>query len=166
MRNSPPKSCTTWAPKRSAHQVARGVAAGVSIVIMPMLKVMGGTLAAATEQARGTTKPPSHQARGQRVVLDLDLDTRVATSQARSRRYSIWRRFPARASPGRGAHLVILVTRPAPTVRPPSRIANRRPSSMAMGWISSTAISVLSPGMTISLPSGRVTTPVTSVVRK
>ena len=63
-------------------------------------------------------------------------------------------------------HLVILVTRPAPTVRPPSRIANRRPSSMAIGWISSTDISVLSPGMTISVPSGRVTTPVTSVVRK
>jgi hypothetical protein len=63
-------------------------------------------------------------------------------------------------------HLVILVTRPAPTVRPPSRIAKRRPSSIAMGWISWTDISVLSPGMTISVPSGRVTTPVTSVVRK
>ena len=63
-------------------------------------------------------------------------------------------------------HLVILVTRPAPTVRPPSRIAKRRPSSMAIGWISSTIMSVLSPGMTISRPSGRVTTPVTSVVRK
>ena len=67
---------------------------------------------------------------------------------------------------GSGDHLVILVTRPAPTVRPPSRIAKRSPSSIAMGWISSTAISVLSPGMTISVPSGRVTTPVTSVVRK
>ena len=63
-------------------------------------------------------------------------------------------------------HLVILVTRPAPTVRPPSRMAKRRPSSIAMGWMSSTDISVLSPGMTISVPSGRVTTPVTSVVRK
>ncbi len=37
---------------------------------------------------------------------------------------------------------------------------------MAMGWISSTDISVVSPGMTISVPSGRVMTPVTSVVRK
>ena len=37
---------------------------------------------------------------------------------------------------------------------------------MATGWISLTDISVLSPGMTISVPSGRVTTPVTSVVRK
>ena len=63
-------------------------------------------------------------------------------------------------------YLMILVTRPAPTVRPPSRIAKRRPSSMATGWISFTEMSVLSPGMTISVPSGSVTTPVTSVVRK
>lgn len=63
-------------------------------------------------------------------------------------------------------HLRILVTRPAPTVRPPSRMANFRPSSMAIGWMSSTFMSVLSPGMTISVPSGSFTTPVTSVVRK
>jgi hypothetical protein len=63
-------------------------------------------------------------------------------------------------------HLMILVTEPAPTVRPPSRIAKRRPSSMAIGWISLTVIPVVSPGMTISVPSGSVTTPVTSVVRK
>jgi hypothetical protein len=37
---------------------------------------------------------------------------------------------------------------------------------MATGWISFTEMSVLSPGMTISVPSGSVTTPVTSVVRK
>ena len=67
---------------------------------------------------------------------------------------------------GSAAHLRILVTRPAPTVRPPSRIANFRPSSIAIGWMSSTVISVLSPGMTISVPSGSFTTPVTSVVRK
>lgn len=63
-------------------------------------------------------------------------------------------------------HLMILVTEPAPTVRPPSRIAKRRPSSMAIGWMSLTSIPVVSPGMTISVPSGSVTTPVTSVVRK
>src|SRR5690348_15473720 len=63
-------------------------------------------------------------------------------------------------------YLRILVTRPAPTVRPPSRIANRRPSSIAIGAMSSTVISVLSPGMTISTPSGRAMCPVTSVVRK
>jgi hypothetical protein len=33
-------------------------------------------------------------------------------------------------------HLRILVTRPAPTVRPPSRMANLSSSSMAIGWIS------------------------------
>ena len=34
------------------------------------------------------------------------------------------------------SHFRILVTRPEPTVRPPSRIAKPRPGSMAMGWIS------------------------------
>src|ERR1700757_1304495 len=53
-------------------------------------------------------------------------------------------------------YLTILVTRPAPTVRPPSRIANRRPSSMATGWISFTKMLVLLPGITISVPSGHV----------
>ena len=37
---------------------------------------------------------------------------------------------------------------------------------MAIGWISSISILVLSPGMTISWPSGRLIAPVTSVVRK
>src|SRR5690349_9224401 len=68
--------------------------------------------------------------------------------------------------PSRDGYLIIFVTRPEPTVRPPSRIANRSPCSMAIGWISSTRMSVRSPGMTISVPSGRFTTPVTSVVRK
>ncbi len=58
------------------------------------------------------------------------------------------------------------MTRPAPTVRPPSRIANRKPSSIAIGEINSTFISVLSPGITISVPLGNDTAPVTSVVRK
>ena len=63
-------------------------------------------------------------------------------------------------------YLMILATTPAPTVRPPSRIAKRRPSSIATGLISCTTILMLSPGMTISTPSGRVTAPVMSVVRK
>src|SRR5262245_11173882 len=50
----------------------------------------------------------------------------------------------------------ILVTRPEATVRPPSRMANRRPSSMAIGAMSSAVNAVLSPGMHISMPSGRV----------
>jgi hypothetical protein len=73
---------------------------------------------------------------------------------------------PRRAGRPLSDHLRILVTRPAPTVRPPSRIAKRRLSSIAMGWMSFTSMLVVSPGMTISVPSGSVTTPVTSVVRK
>jgi hypothetical protein len=57
-------------------------------------------------------------------------------------------------------------TTPAPTVRPPSRIAKRSSLSIAIGVISSIVIVTLSPGMTISTPSGRSTTPVTSVVLK
>src|SRR5690606_4801893 len=66
----------------------------------------------------------------------------------------------------RHAYFVTAVTTPAPTVRPPSRIANRNPSSIAIGLINSTDNSTLSPGITISTPSGNVTIPVTSVVRK
>src|SRR5262245_28483722 len=40
--------------------------------------------------------------------------------------------------PRRSCYFMIFVTRPAPTVRPPSRMAKRSPSSMAIGWISST----------------------------
>ncbi len=66
----------------------------------------------------------------------------------------------------RCCYLVILETTPAPTVRPPSRIAKRRPSSMATGLIRVTAIFTLSPGITISTPSGSSQAPVMSVVRK
>jgi len=61
---------------------------------------------------------------------------------------------------------IISVTTPAPTVRPPSRIAKRSSFSIAIGVINSTDSSTLSPGITISVPSGSVATPVTSVVRK
>ena len=64
------------------------------------------------------------------------------------------------------AYFEIEATTPEPTVRPPSRIAKRRPSSIAIGAISLTLIVTLSPGITISVPSGRITSPVTSVVRK
>ena len=59
-----------------------------------------------------------------------------------------------------------LATTPAPTVLPPSRIAKRSPSSIAMGWIKLTVIEMLSPGITISVPAGNSIEPVTSVVRK
>ena len=63
-------------------------------------------------------------------------------------------------------HSMIFVTTPEPTVRPPSRIAKRSFSSMAIGVISVHSMSTLSPGITISTPSGSLMLPVTSVVRK
>ena len=72
----------------------------------------------------------------------------------------------AERRPPRFVYSMILVTTPAPTVRPPSRIAKRSPSSIAIGAINSINIFVLSPGITISTPSGISTLPVTSVVRK
>ena len=61
---------------------------------------------------------------------------------------------------------MMLWTTPEATVRPPSRIAKRRPSSMAIGVIRVISISMLSPGITISTPSGSLMVPVTSVVLK
>ena len=55
---------------------------------------------------------------------------------------------------------------PAPTVCPPSRIAKRKPFSIATGVISSITRLTLSPGITISVPAGNSATPVTSVVRR
>jgi hypothetical protein len=60
---------------------------------------------------------------------------------------------------------MILVMTPAPTVRPPSRMAKRLPASNATGTINSTFRFTLSPGITISTPSGNCTLPVTSMVR-
>jgi hypothetical protein len=57
----------------------------------------------------------------------------------------------------KSAHFKILVTRPAPTVRPPSRIAKRKPSSIAIALPNSTTIATLSPGITISTPSANFT---------
>src|ERR671936_597787 len=85
-----------------------------------------------------------------RVVVALETDPDLLLRQAVAPSY----------------YLTISVTTPAPTVRPPSRIANRRPWSIAIGWISSISMFVLSPGMTISWPSGSLIDPVTSVVRK
>jgi len=73
---------------------------------------------------------------------------------------------PLPTRPYLSPYSIIFVTTPAPTVRPPSRIAKRRPSSIAMGTIRDISKFTLSPGITISEPSGRVTIPVTSVVLK
>ena len=64
------------------------------------------------------------------------------------------------------AYSKIFVTTPDPTVRPPSRMAKRLPSLMAIGLPSSTSTRTLSPGMHISAPPRRFAAPVTSVVRK
>ena len=61
---------------------------------------------------------------------------------------------------------IILVTTPAPTVLPPSRIAKFNFSLIAIGVINVTVNLASSPGITISVPSGNVTSPVTSVVLK
>jgi len=61
---------------------------------------------------------------------------------------------------------IIFETFPAPTVLPPSRIANFKPSSIAIGVMSLIFIVMWSPGITISVPAGSSTTPVTSVVLK
>src|SRR6266853_6667958 len=55
---------------------------------------------------------------------------------------------------GHYGYSMTLATTPAPTVLPPSRIAKRSPSSIAMGWIKLTVIEMLSPGITISVPAG------------
>src|SRR5690606_3199727 len=79
------------------------------------------------------------------------------------------RPLDARVEPGHEGffdYSIIFATTPAPTVRPPSRMAKRSFSSIAIGTINCTSIDTLSPGITISVPDGSVTTPVTSVVRK
>ncbi len=71
-----------------------------------------------------------------------------------------------RCCPPAWTYSMISLTTPAPTVRPPSRTAKRSSFSMAIGVISSPVMVTLSPGITISTPSGSVNIPVTSVVRK
>ena len=61
---------------------------------------------------------------------------------------------------------MISVTTPDPTVLPPSLIENLSPSSIAIGVIRSISIVMLSQGMHISVPSGNLRSPVTSVVLK
>jgi hypothetical protein len=69
-------------------------------------------------------------------------------------------------SHGRPPYSIMSEIVPAPTVRPPSRIAKRKPFSIAIGVINLMVRFTLSPGITISVPSGNSATPVTSVVRK
>src|SRR3989442_1707567 len=66
----------------------------------------------------------------------------------------------------RTAYSVISVTTPAPTVRPPSRIANRNSFSIATGVIRSIVIVTLSPGITISTPPRNLPPPPPSALRR
>ena len=92
-----------------------------------------------------------------------NVPTFLTTSRRLSCRYSIVLTEPA----GRygSFYSSIFVTTPAPTVRPPSRMANFEPCSNATGTMSSTVRFTLSPGITISTPSGKAMFPVTSMVR-
>src|ERR1041384_8080928 len=60
---------------------------------------------------------------------------------------------------GLSVYSIIPATVPAPTVRPPSRIANLSPYSIAIGAINSITNPELSPGITISTPSFNVALP-------
>ena len=60
----------------------------------------------------------------------------------------------------------IFVTTPAPPVLPPSLIAKFNFSLIAIGVINLTVNFASSPGITISVPEGNSTSPVTSVVLK
>ena len=107
-------------------------------------------------------------ARGPAAVYSLYRTIRNETQNARP--LLVGRAFvdlePTATGRPHCGHSRILVTTPEPTVRPPSRMAKRRPSSHAIGVISVISMSMLSPGMTISTPSGSLMLPVTSVVRK
>ena len=111
-----------------------------------------------------TTGMESHQSPKIECVIEMT-NERIYNPPAPGARGDHWR--PSSQSDSvRINYLMISETTPEPTVRPPSRIAKRRPFSQAMGLISSTVISTLSPGRHISTPSGRAMTPVTSVVLK
>lgn len=174
-----------WAPRRSLLRAGAGVGGGRPLRgARPVLKPVSTAVhRAATRHVRRRQpngddrlgpkvpegavtrnyRPGCHPRRGRLIRYSA-----AVPAATRKGPYDRSRTGPFRSSDlqASGTYLLILVTWPAPTVRPPSRMANFRPSSMATGWMSSTFISVLSPGMTISVPSGRVTTPVTSVVRK
>ena len=108
--------------------------------------------------------------RGLRIIAKFIADGgQTATAIAGKASCSTYKKKAAvgrRLFRARKDYSMIFETTPAPTVRPPSRIAKRKPSSIAIGAISFTVICTLSPGITISTPSGRDTAPVTSVVRK
>ena len=97
-----------------------------------------------------------------RPPLVLSFGVIAAFARTAGQRYYI----PHNLNPFLGDYSTISLTTPAPTVRPPSRMAKRSSFSMATGVMRCTSMETLSPGITISTPSGSFTTPVTSVVRR
>ncbi len=95
------------------------------------------------------------------VTTGLEFHRCTVDASPENNRYSILRVIFVAIT-----YSAISATTPEPTVLPPSRIAKRSPFSIAIGVISSTFISTLSPGRHISTPSGRSMIPVTSVVLK
>src|SRR5262249_15827817 len=85
-----------------------------------------------------------------------------------------WRGFPKTMAKKRGGgslhphggYSTASVMTPEPTVLPPSRMAKWLPMSRATGLSRRTPTVALSPGRTISIPSGRRISPVTFVVLK
>ena len=142
-------SCTKRSPRRSAHLIAAECGGQKPRPAAWVLTPYAEAKCIALRAMHAAQAEPTHSRRLCRRSL-----TRSKSAD-----------FERRASEAK-RHSLILITTPEPTVRPPSRIAKRRPSSIAMGVMSSTSISTLSPGMHISVPSGSAMTPVTSVVRK
>ena len=76
------------------------------------------------------------------------------TSYGENKRLTASRASPKMLDLGRTrCYAMISLTTPAPTVLPPSRMANRSSFSIATGMISSASIATLSPGITIDRKS-------------
>ena len=108
------------------------------------------------------------------ILFILDINGRSGGTRTHSLRF--WRPalyqlsyapiFKARFITKISLYSVIFATTPAPTVLPPSLIANLSPSSIAIGLRRFISSLILSPGITISVPLGSAIVPVTSVVLK
>src|SRR3954466_2029002 len=98
-----------------------------------------------------------------RLVDEAVVERLEADTDSLALHFVAWSLSGSAAFPG---YSMIFATTPAPTVLPPSRMAKRRPCSIAICVIRVTTIFTLSPGITISVPLGSSTDPVTSVVLK
>src|SRR5688572_9822830 len=140
---------------------------GADLEVLPRVLVLEGTPDHAVDVALGRQRHRArdgraaplgrlHDRRGalvdELVVIGLEADSDLVLLH-RARVRSGRKENPAASgeeATGSGtspAYSMMLSTTPAPTVRSPSRIAKRRPSSMAIGWMSSTSMVALSPGM-------------------